>query len=289
MNDRAKYGFIFPAFLIVLLIGLFPLVYSLTISFSQVRLVPPLPPRFVGLDNYAAALGSVRFWGAVGNTLVISVAAVAFQYVIGMSLALALNARLPMGGLFRAAFLFPLLLAPIAVALMGKMIFHPGVGPMREVFAFFGHPNPPFLTDAIWATSVLVTLEVWQWTSFVIIVLLAGLQSLPNDVYEAASLEDASPWRQFWDITFPLLLPISVAIVLLRLVESFKVIDTVFVLTGGGPGISTETLSLFTYQEGFKKFNLGFTSAVSFLFLIFVVVFGTLYVSILKPVVEKRT
>jgi len=289
INDRAKYGFIFPAFLIVLLVSLFPLMYSLIISFNLVRLVPPTPERFVGFDNYAKALSNIRFWTAVGNTALISIVAVSLQYVIGLSIAIALNARLPMQSLFRAAFLFPLLMAPIAVALIAKQLFHPGVGPIREFFAIFGYANPPFLTDPAWATSVLISLEVWQWTSFVIIVLLAGLQSLPKDVYEAAQLENASPWRQFCDITFPLLLPISAAVFLLRMVESFKIMDTVFVLTGGGPGITTETLSLYTYNEGFKKFNLGYTSAISFLFLIFVVIFGTLYVAVLKPQIQKRT
>ena len=101
--------------------------------------------------------------------------------------------------------------------------------------------------------------------------MLAGLQSLPRDVYEAAALENATPWQQFWGITFPMLLPISAAVVFIRIIESFKIIDTVFVLTGGGPGISTETLTLYAYQEGFKKFNLGYTSALSFLFLIVVI------------------
>jgi multiple sugar transport system permease protein len=135
----------------------------------------------------------------------------------------------------------------------------------------------------------LVTIEVWQWTSLVVIILLAGLQSLPRDVYEAAELENASRWQQFRGITFPMLLPISAAVVFLRFVESLKLIDTVFVLTGGGPGIATETLTLYTYQEGFKKFNLGYTSAISFLFLILIVIFGTVYVALIKPQLEKRT
>ena len=185
--------------------------------------------------------------------------------------------------------LLPLLMAPIAVAFLGKMLFHPGVGPMRDLFGLFGYPDPPFLTDPVWATAVLVTIEVWQWTSLVIIIMLAGLQSLPRDVYEAAALENASPWQQFRGITFPMLLPVSAAVVFLRFVESLKVIDTVYVLIGGGPGIATETLTLYTYQEGFKKFNLGYTSAISFLFLILIVITGTIYVALIKPQVEKRT
>ena len=120
-----------------------------------------------------------------------------------------------------------------------------------------------------------------------ILLLLAGLQSLPEDVYEAAELENASGWQQFWGITFPLMLPMSAAVIFIRIVESFKIIDTVFVMTGGGPGISTETLTLYAYQEGFKKFNLGYTSALSFLSLAVVLTISLLYLAVLKPYLEK--
>ncbi len=118
--------------------------------------------------------------------------------------------------------------------------------------------------------------------------MLAWLQTLPQDIFEAAELENVGAWRRFWDITFPMLLPLSVAVVFIRLIESFKIIDTVFVLTGGGPGISTETLTLFAYQEGFKKFNLGYTSALSFLFLVVIIVFGLLYLAVLRPHLAKH-
>ena len=153
---------------------------------------------------------------------------------------------------------------------------------------FLGFPNLPFLTNAAWALGTIVAVEIWQWTPFVTLLMLAGLQTLPDDVYEAASLESASNWQQFWSITFPMLLPISAAVVFIRLIESYKIMDTVFVMTGGGPGISTETLTLFAYQEGFKKFNLGYTSALSFLFLIAIVVIGLLYIAVLRPHLEKR-
>ena len=112
-------------------------------------------------------------------------------------------------------------------------------------------------------------------------------QSLPADVFEAAQVDNISAWRRFWDITFPMLLPISVAVIFIRLIEGFKIIDTVFVLTGGGPGTATETLTLFAYNEGFKKFNLGATSALSFLFLIVVIVFGTLYLAAAQRLIRK--
>lgn len=289
LRDPIKYAFIWPAFLVVLIVALFPLIYSLTISFQSMRLVPPRPPRFVGLDNYADLLTQARFWATVWTTATIVFLSVSIQYVLGFAIALALFARVPGERLFRVVFLLPMLMAPIAVALVGRMLFHSTVGPINHLFTVLGLPNLPFLTDSNWAMGAIIVVEVWQWTPFVILMMLAGLQTLPAEVFEAANLENASPWQQFWGITFPMLLPISAAVIFIRIIESFKIIDTVFVLTGGGPGIATETLTLFAYQEGFKKFNLGYTSALSFLFLIVIILFGVIYLAVLRPQLEKRS
>lgn len=288
MREPIRHLFIWPAALIVLLVTLFPLVYSLTISFQTMRLVPPTPPRFVGLGNYADLLAQPRFWQVLGNTATIVFVSVALQYVIGFLLALALHAKVPGERLYRIGFLLPMLMAPVAVALIWRMLLHSTLGPVNDFFTLMGLPNLPFLTDAALAKLSIIIVEVWQWTPFVMLLLLAGLQSLPVSIYEAARLEDATPWQQFWGITFPLLLPLSAAVVFIRLIEGFKIMDTVFVLTGGGPGVSTETLTLYAYQEGLKKFNLGYTSALSFTFLIAVIVFGVIYLSVLKPHLEKR-
>jgi multiple sugar transport system permease protein len=287
-NDPIKHFFIWPALIIVLLISIFPLVYSLTTSFMSMRLVPPTPSRFVGFGNYLDLLQNPRFWHVAGTTTLIAFISVGLQYVIGLSVALALNSRVPGEGIFRVSFLLPMLVAPVAVALIARQVLNPTMGPLNEVMTALGFPNLPFLTQTSWALGSIIAVEVWQWTPFVILMLLAGLQTLPDDVYEAAALENATPWQQFRDITFPMLLPISVAVVFIRLIESYKIIDTVFVMTGGGPGISTETLTLFAYQEGFKKFNLGYTSALSFLFLIVITVIGVVYLAILKPYLAKH-
>lgn len=286
-NDPIKYVFIWPAFFVVLAVAIFPLIYSLTTSFMSYRLIPPIPPRFVGLDNYASLLGQPRFWQVIGTTTLIAFVSVALQYVIGFAVALALHARVPGTRLFRVGFLLPMLLAPVAVALIARMVFNPTMGPLNQLLGLMGFPNLPFLTQTEWALGAIIAVEVWQWTPFVILLMLAGLQTLPDDVYEAAALENASPWQQFWGITFPMLLPISAAVVFIRLIESYKIMDTVFVMTGGGPGISTETLTLFAYQEGFKKFNLGYTSALSFLFLAVVLILSLVYLALLKPWLEK--
>ena len=283
----SKHAFLWPAFIVVLLVTLFPLIYALTISFQSLRLVPPIPPRFVGFENYADILSEGRFWGAITTTSIIVFVSVFLQYVVGFGLALALHHNVPGSSLYRVAFLIPMFLAPVAVALVARMIFHPTVGPANDFFTLLGFPNLPFLTDAAWATAVLITIEVWQWTPFVILLMLAGLQGLPGEVFEAAKIDGISTWRRFWDITFPMLLPVSVAVVFIRIIEGFKLIDTVFVLTGGGPGTSTETITLFAYNEGFKKFNLGETSALSFLFLIVIIVFGSIYMALASRVIRR--
>ena len=287
-DDRIKYLFIWPAFLIVLAIGIFPLIYTLVVSFQSIRITPPLPPRFVGFDNYLNLLASARFWGAITTTSAIVFISVAVQYVAGFGLALALHNNVPGERLYRPLFLFPMFMAPVAVALVARMIFNSSLGPVNDFATFLGFPNLPFLTQARWAISVIATVEIWQWTPFVTLLMLAGLQGLPREVFEAAMIENASPWQRFWGITFPMMLPLSVAVVFIRIIESFKIVDIVFVLTGGGPGTSTETLTLFAYNEGFKKFNIGQASALSFLFLIVITLFGVIYLALARPFVEKR-
>lgn len=286
-GDRIKHAFIWPAFLLVLMITLFPLIYALMVSFQTVRIVPPVPPRFVGLDNYTDILSSTRFWGAIQVTAVLVFVSVALQYVLGFALALALHHNVPGAALYRVSFLLPMFLAPVCVALIARMMFHPVLGPVNDFFSAFGLENIPFLTNSTLALATLIVVEVWQWTPFVILLMLAGLQGLPAEVFEAARVDNISAWRRFRDITFPMLMPLSVAVIFIRLIESFKIIDTVFVLTGGGPGTATETLTLFAYNEGFKKFNIGMTSALSFLFLIVVIVFGTVYLAAAQRMMKR--
>lgn len=286
-GDRIKHAFIWPAFLLVLMITLFPLIYALMVSFQTVRIVPPVPPRFVGLDNYTDILSSGRFWGAIQVTAVLVFVSVALQYVLGFALALALHHNVPGAALYRVSFLLPMFLAPVCVALIARMMFHPVLGPVNDFFSVFGLENIPFLTNSTLALATLIVVEVWQWTPFVILLMLAGLQGLPAEVFEAARVDNISAWRRFRDITFPMLMPLSVAVIFIRLIESFKIIDTVFVLTGGGPGTATETLTLFAYNEGFKKFNIGMTSALSFLFLIVVIVFGTVYLAAAQRMMKR--
>ena len=288
MREHAKYVFIWPAFAVVLIVSIFPLFYSLSLSTQSVRMVPPRPPRFVGGDNYLNLLGEAQFWTDVYNTGLIAIASVALQYVIGFALALALFYKVPGERLFRVTFLLPMLMTPVAVALFFRMLFHETFGPFLELFQLFGVQHVPFFSSGSVAIASLILVEIWQWTPFVVLMLLAGLQSLPQDVFEAARLENATRAQMFWTITFPMLLPISAAVVFVRLIESFKIIDTIYVITAGGPGTDTESLTLRAYNLGLKQLDLGRASSLSFLFLAFVIIIGVLYLSILRPQIEKR-
>lgn len=282
-RDMVKYVFIWPAFLVVLAVGLFPLIYSFTMSFQSIRLVPPLPPRFVGVENYWTILQTERFWHVIGVTSLFAFASVAIEYVIGFAIALALHNKVRGEKLFRISFLLPMLLAPIAVALVGRMMFHSSVGPLNDLFTHLGLPNLPFLTSTNWALGAIITVEVWQWTPFVILMMLAGLQSLPIDVYESAALENASNWRQFWDLTFPMLLPVSAAVVFIRLIESLKIMDTVFVLTGGGPGDATRTVVQHLFEAAFQNFfQFGAASAMAWVLFAIILVFSVLQFRLLR-------
>lgn len=278
-QDRIKHVFIWPAFLVVLTVSLFPLIYALVVSFQAIRIAPPTPPRFVGFDNYLQILESGRFWGAMWTTTIIVLISVSLQYIIGFALALVLHHNVPGAALYRVAFLLPMFLAPVGVALIARMIFHPVFGPLSQLIANLGFGTITFLTTPSLAITAIIIVEVWQWTPFVVLLMLAGLQGLPHEVFEAARVDNIPTWKRFRDLTFPMLLPLSTAVIFIRLIEGFKVVDTVFVLTGGGPGTSTETLTLFAYYEGFKKFNIGMTSALSFVFLIIVTIAGTFYLA----------
>ena len=224
-QDRTKHLFIWPAFLIVLVVSLFPLIYALTVSFQTVRVVPPTPPRFVGLDNYAQIASSARFWGAIGTTALITFVSVFAQYVLGFLLALALHHNVPGASLYRVTFLLPMFLAPVGVALIARMVFHPYLGPMNDAMAGLGFAYVPFLTEKWPAIMVLAVIDIWQWTPFVALVLLAGLSTVPPEIEEAAKLETRSNWTLLRHVQLPFLVPSLVAVLILRTADTLKLFD----------------------------------------------------------------
>ncbi len=276
-NDPIKHFFIWPALLIVLVISIFPLVYSLTTSFMSMRLVPPTPARFVGFGNYIELLSNPRFWHVAGTTTLIAFISVGLQYVIGLSVAVALNARVPGEGLFRFVFLLPMLVAPVAVALIARQVLNPTMGPLNEFMTFLGFPNLPFLTQTSWALGSIIVVEVWQWTPFVTLVMLAGMMSLPRAPFEAAMMDGARPFQIFRDVMLPLLRPVIALVLLLRGIDAFKEFDKVFLMTGGGPGTLTELVSIYAYRVNFRNWDLGYGAAVAFMIYLVVLILCSVF------------
>ncbi|MEM3433909.1 MAG: sugar ABC transporter permease [Candidatus Methanomethyliaceae archaeon] len=235
---------------------------------------------FAGLDNWHRLLHDQRFWNAVLVTLKIVGIAVITEYCIGLLLAFLLYRR-PFGcGFFRVLYVIPMLLTPIAVGYTWRMIFDVGRGPITGLLQRVGWSSIGWLTDSNVALYSIILIDIWQWTPFMFLLLYAGLEAIPKDYLEAAEVDGASGWRKFIYVIMPLLAPPSLAALLLRTVECFKIIDVVYITTGGGPGQATETLTLFGYNVGFRTFDLAYGATIAFS-LFFVVLIAAMFFMVL--------
>jgi multiple sugar transport system permease protein len=216
--------------------------------------------------------------GTLIVTIIFVAAGITVQYLLGLGLAILAVQPLPWRRFFRVVFLLPLTITPVGIGYMFKMITDTSKGPLKPIFADFGLSHYTWVTDA-WAARVAVLIgDTWQWTPFVFIVLLAALESLDQEVREAALVDGASRWQSFVHITLPAILPVSTTIVLIRMIEGFKIIDMPNILLGGGPGTATQSLSLEAYLD-WRTFDLGRSAAVAYLLLIVVTIAATAYVS----------
>ncbi len=269
-QERIKYFFVGPGILWVLLFTIFPLLYSFRLSFFHARLGQA--QRFIWLDNFGRAFTDYRFWSVLKVTLLFVVCNVTLTVVIGLVLALLVNRplRKPLTGqrYIRSALAMPLFTAPIALGYLGLTIFHEEVGAVNTVLRVLGVLDlPAWFSDPWLARLAISIVDVWQWTPFCFLVLLAGLQSQPDEIYEAAALETSSAWRMFRYITLPLLGPVLFTVTILRVVETFKILDIPFSMTSGGPGMATQTYSFYVYLTGLRNFNIGYASALAYILL----------------------
>ena len=265
-RSRMKYFFVLPGILWVLTFTIFPLLYSLRLSFFRARL--GRPEKFIGLQNYVDAFKDYRFWDAMEVTLIFVIASTTITVLGGLGLALLFNREMRGQRVFRSLFTMPIFTSAIAVGYLGLTIFHEQVGAVNTVLIALGMAHPPAWFSSVWLARLAVILvDTWQWTPFCFLVLLAGLQALPEEVYEAGRLDTSSEWDIFRFITLPLIAPILLTVTMLRLVETFKMLDIPFCLTSGGPGAATQTYSFFVYLVGLRNFNQGYASALAYILL----------------------
>jgi multiple sugar transport system permease protein len=261
-DGNAKYIFLLPAMTYLLVLGVFPLLFSLRLVFGAWN-AGQKNITWVGLDNIQRLLADSRFWDSFWKTLAFVALAAGLELVLGLAVALALQNVTRGKDWMRVAFAFPMLLPPIAVSFTWKMLFDYNRGPVNYFLENLGLDRVAWLAGQQSALASLVVVDLWQWTPFIVLAALAALESLPVELYEAATVDGASRWDLLWQITLPLVRPYLVAIVLLRAIDAFKVFDTIYILTGGGPGTATEMLTFYAYVAGFRPFNMGFTATIS--------------------------
>jgi multiple sugar transport system permease protein len=265
---RSYWPFILPAAIAVGVVILFPWIFTLFMSVEDFH--PGSAASFVGLANYTRMLGDNRFQAAIAHTIYFTVLAVAAPTILGVIAALVFHKRFPFRGLARTIFILPMMATPVAIALVWTMMFHPQLGVLNYLLTSVGLPPSTWVYDANTVIPTLVMVETWQWTPLVMLIVLGGLASLPIDPYEAAVLDGAGAWQCFRHITLPLVWPVILVAIVLRAVDALKTFDTIFVITGGGPGTASETLNVFLYQQAFAYYNIGYASAVVIVFFIII-------------------
>lgn len=285
--DRTKAFFLLPAVVWIVLFTVFPLFYALYTSFYSFT-TGGKRNQFVGLDNFARLLTDQNLHQGLRTTLVFVVATVTIEMLLGIALALLLNREMRGKNVFRAIMTLPLFATPVAVGYLFITMYYEQNGPFNSMVRFFGGSNVPWLSNPTWAQVSVILVDIWQWTPFVFLVVLAALQGLPGDVYEAARVDGASGWQLFRRITLPLLKPTLWLILLLRVVEAFKVFDIPSSLTLGGPGQATKVYSMFVYETSRRFKNHGYGTAEGLLLLVIVMLIVSLLFGRIRELYENE-
>jgi multiple sugar transport system permease protein len=292
LSDRAiAWVFIAPTILLLLAINIFPLIWVIYLSFTNFAANKPgAEVSWVGFRNYARILGSEDIWGYLQVTAHFVFWSILLEVLIGFALALLINKKFKGHATWTTLILLPMMLSPAVVGVFWRYLFQPQAGIFNYIVHFFtGGAAGDFtmIGDVALAPWSIVLVDVWMWTPYVMLICLAGLRSIPDYIYEAAEVDRASWWRQFWSITLPMVLPFLMLAVLFRAIENFKMFDLVVELTSGGPGSTTELASINLKREAFEKWRTGYSSA--FAIILFVTVFGAsnIYVKFLNRVKQR--
>lgn len=273
LNRLAPYAFVAPAAAVMGVALLWPLLYSVWLSFHEWKLGMPVDAaEFTGLQNYRILLSDPDTLESFRVTLIFAFAVVALEVALGVGLALALERPIRGMSALRTVFIMPMMIAPIVVGLVWRYLYDQQFGPLAQMFRAFGFDSPPWLTSPSWALPSVIIADVWQWTPFIFILTLAALQGLPASVMEAARMDGANARQTILFIKLPLILPVIVVAALLRLIDAFKVLEVIFIMTEGGPGLATEILSMRIYKTAFEFQQLGRASALSNMLLLLVAV-----------------
>jgi multiple sugar transport system permease protein len=292
LSDRTiAWLFIAPTILLLLAINIFPLIWTIWLSFTNYRANRPnAPVKGVGTEHYQTILNNADVWAAMQATAHFVFWTILLQTLIGFALAYLIDRKFRGHAFWTTIILIPMMLSPAVVGNFWKFLYQPQIGLFNYVVGFLIGADPSsfdMIGTVKLAPWTIIIVDTWMWTPYVMLICLAGLRSIPDYIYEAAEVDRASKWRQFWSITLPMALPFIMLAVLFRGIENFKMFDMVNLLTGGGPGSTTEVASITLKREAFEKWRTGYSSA--FAIILFVTVFGlaNIYVKALNKVKNR--
>jgi multiple sugar transport system permease protein len=267
--------FVLPAALFVISLTVFPLLFGLMIAFSSWNLSSPDGRQFNGVANLVQMWNDPFYWNAMGNMIWYTLA-ILVEYAIAFGLALLLNSQIRARKFFRVAFLLPLMLSPVAVSWMvGKSMLEARFGPIARLARWLGWDNPSFFGTPEVAKITIMLMDAWTFIPFMMIMLLAGLQAIPKELTEASRVDGATGWRSFWEVIFPLMLPVSITAILIRVIFKLKLADIVINVTSGGPGGATDTVTSFIFREYRDRSNVGYGTMLAMVYLVVIVIFMT--------------
>ena len=270
------YILVAPAVAVLLALSIYPLIYSISVSLQV--------GEAWGIGNFTRLFSDNFFLTAMAHTFVFAVAALTCEFLLGLGLALLLNSQIRGRSFFRASLLVPMMLPPVVAAIVWRLLLNPNFGAINGTLKQIGIDTESLTWTASPSLAMLsvIAVDVWQWTPFVFLVLLAGLQAIPQEPYEAALIDGSSRWQTFWHVTLPLLKPAILIVLLLRTMDLLRVFDQIFILTEGGPGFATETISLYIYRTAFRFFDFGYAAAMSFVLLVLTNVISVVYIRLLQ-------
>jgi multiple sugar transport system permease protein len=274
-----------PAVIAILAVLVYPIVYGFYLSFFNFQMTLSPEQTFVWFANYRKLFTNPDFLNSMRVTAQFTLMTVAAELVIGLGLALLLMLEFPYRTIFRAFILLPLMVPPLVSGLLWRLMYDHELGVLSYFFRLAGIEPPVFLGDPKIALAAVSATEVWRATPFMVLVMLAALQSVPADLHEAAQIDGAGPIDRFRSVTFPLILPVVLIALLFRTVDVLRTFDLVYLLTQGGPGTTTEVLSMFIYRYGFQSFDMGLTSAASMILFALTLIVCTVY---LRMIIRRQ-
>ena len=282
------YLFVTPVLILVGIIFIYPTLFNIYISLHEWNWSTPLdiPKPFIGLQNYLLLINSSRFLNSLKISVLLVIFAVSVEYVLGLGLALVLNKQFKGRSFFRALFIIPMMLAPIVIAIQWRYLISGSFGILPYFIGFLGFESPLFLSEPRWGLPILILVDSWIFIPFVALILLAGLQQIPEDVYDAAKVDGGSAFDQFRYITLPYLKAATALVLLLRAGEVFRAFDLVFILTGGGPIRVTEVMGIFLYKTAFVQGDLGLAAALGLIIALIGMLFGAVIINLIRTEVR---